>query len=224
MRRPMVAITWGRDLVRRSANPGENALKYQDLLVRAGMTPVLITPGVSTSVLSRVDGLLVPGGPDIAPRIYGQESTDELGDVDPELDQLELDAVRSGHARQMPMLGICRGQQLINVALGGTLHQHISHPQWGDDPAQAAHGVQILPGTHLHRLLGVGTARVNSGHHQAIHSVAPDFVACAHSTDGWVEAIEAQSLRAMAVQWHPEEMPDAPTTHRLMDGFRQWMS
>jgi putative glutamine amidotransferase len=221
---PMVGITWGSDIVGRSSRPGENALKYTSLLARAGMIPVLITPGFGAGLLTRIDGLLLPGGPDIAPSLYGHEAGARLGTLLPELDNLELELVRAAQARHLPTLGICRGQQLINVALGGTLHQHVSHPQWDENPSQPSHAVRIVAGTYLHRTLGVEHATVNSGHHQAVDLIAPPLNPSAFSTDGYVEALEAEDLLITAVQWHPEEMPDADTSHRLMAGFAAWIT
>lgn len=223
MAAPAVGLTWSDDLVDRSGRPGENALKYMSLLLEAGMTPVLITPRTGTGLLARIDGLLLPGGPDIDPSRYGQEAADQLGAVAPELDTLELELCHAALARRRPVLGICRGQQLLNVALGGTLHQHVIHPQWGEDPSAAVHEIRIAPDTRLHRLLGGDAAQVNSGHHQAADIIAPPLRASAHSADGCVEALEAEDLLAMSVQWHPEEMRAASTSRLLMAGFAAWM-
>jgi putative glutamine amidotransferase len=223
MARPAVGLTWGDDLVERSSRPGENALKYMRLLVEAGLTPVLLTPGTGTDVLATLDGLLLPGGPDIAPSLYGQEPGEHLGPVAPELDALEVEFVHAARARGRPVLGICRGQQLLNVALGGTLHQHVEHPEWDEDTGKPVHEVRIDAGTYLHHLLGVDTAQVNSGHHQAVDVIAGPLRASAHSADGCVEALEAGELLLVSVQWHPEEMPGAQTSRRLMAGFAEWL-
>ncbi len=220
---PSVGVTWTTDVVARSANPGENALRYLSLLTAAGLVPSLITPGTSTAILARLDGLLLPGGPDISPSRYGEEPAPELEAVDDALDTLELDFVTTARARNLPIFGICRGQQLLNVALGGTLHQHVAHPQWDDDASAPTHDVQILTGTNLHRLLGVDTMAVNSGHHQAVDVLASALHRAAVSTDGMIEAVEAPDQLIMAVQWHPEEMPAAGSTQRLVDGFAEWI-
>ncbi|MDQ6846318.1 MAG: gamma-glutamyl-gamma-aminobutyrate hydrolase family protein [Candidatus Dormibacteraeota bacterium] len=223
MARPAVGVTWSSDLVGRSAHPGENALKYLALLAQAGTTPVLLTPGTSTAVLGRLDGLLLPGGPDIEPWRYGQEPGGLLEAVDAELDALELEFVEGAQARRRPVLGICRGQQLLNVALGGTLHQHVVHPQWDHDPSTAVHEVRVEPGTFLQRSLGVDTAAVNSGHHQAVDVVAVPLRVAARSPDGVVEALENEDRQLLSVQWHPEEMRDADVSRRLVAGFVRWM-
>jgi putative glutamine amidotransferase len=220
---PMVGLTWTDDIIARSANPGENALRYLSLLSRAGLVPVLITPGTSTALLARLDGLVAPGGPDIAPARYGQEPGPQTEASINDLDALELELVTAARARNLPLLGICRGQQLINVALGGSLHQHVDHPQWGDDPGTPIHDVEILAGTYLRQALGVDVTAVNSGHHQAVDRLAPSLRRAAVSSDGCVEAIEAPDLLVLAVQWHPEEMPDAQSSRRLVEAFAQWM-
>jgi putative glutamine amidotransferase len=212
MANPAVGLTWSSDLVGRSSGPGENALKYMSLMVGAGMTPVLLSPGTSRGVAARLDGLVLPGGPDIAPFRYGQEA-----------DALELEMFHAAQALRLPVLGICRGQQLLNVALGGTLHQHIVHPQWGDDPSVPVHEVTIEAGTHLRAVLGVDTAMVNSGHHQAVDVVAAPLTVSARSSDACVEGLESTELSVMSVQWHPEEMPSAATSQRLVTGFAAWL-
>jgi putative glutamine amidotransferase len=220
---PMVGLTWTDDIVARSASPGENALRYLSLLSRAGLVPVLVTPGTSTTLLARLDGLVVPGGPDIAPARYGQQPGPQTEASINNLDALELEFVSAARARNLPLLGICRGQQLINVALGGSLHQHVDHPQWGDDLAAPIHDVEILAGTYLRDALGVEVVAVNSGHHQAVDRLPPSLRISAVSSDECVEAIEAPDLLVLAVQWHPEEMPDAPSSRRLVEAFARWM-
>jgi putative glutamine amidotransferase len=220
----LVGVTWGRDLVRRSAGPGENALRYLELLADAGLTPVLLTPGMPSTVLDHLHGLLVPGGPDVSPATYERQPAAELGPTDPELDALEIETIRAAHRGGLPILGICRGQQVLNVALGGTLHQHVDHPQWGDDPSQPVHDLHLVDGSYLQRILGGSAPRVNSGHHQAVEAVAPSLRASAFSPDGQVEALEAEELRILAVQWHPEEMPDDRSTQLLVDAFAAWVA
>jgi putative glutamine amidotransferase len=220
---PLVGLTWTDDIVARSAAPGENALRYLSLLRSAGLVPVLITSKSSTTLLARLDGLVVPGGPDLAPARYGQEPGPHTETSIEDLDALELEFVTAARARNLPMLGICRGQQVLNVALGGTLHQHVNHPRWGADPAAPIHEVQILDGTYLRHILGVDVAAVNSGHHQAVDRLAPSLHRAAVSSDGCVEAIEAPDLLLLAVQWHPEEMAEAQSSRRLVEGFARWI-
>jgi putative glutamine amidotransferase len=219
----MVGLTWTEDIVGRSAAPGENALRYMRLLSSGGLAPVLITPKCSTTVLARLDGLVVPGGPDVAPARYGQEPGPYTETPDEDLDALELEFVTAARARNLPIFGICRGQQVLNVALGGTLQQHIDHPRWGADPAQPIHDVRIRDGTYLRHILRVDVAAVNSGHHQAVDRLASDLHCAAVSSDGCVEAVEAPDLRLLAVQWHPEEMAESQSSRRLVAGFARWI-
>ena len=220
-RDPLVGLTWTDDIVARSASPGENALRYLSLLSSGGLVPVLITPKSSTRVVARLDGLVIPGGPDVAPARYGQEPGPRTQTSIEDLDALELDMVAAARARNLPILGICRGQQVLNVALGGTLHQHVDHPQWGANPAAAVHDVRILEGTYLRQVLRTDVVAVNSGHHQAVDRLAPYLQLAALSSDGCVEALEAPDLRLLAVQWHPEEMAEAESSCRLVEGFAQ---
>ena len=206
----------------RPSGPGEDALKYMSLLPEAGKTPVLFTPQTRNG-FEPLDGLLLPGGPDMHPARYGQEPTDGLGEVVPELDDLELELFGAAQAMRRPVLGICRGQQVVNVALGGTLHQHVDHPQWGEDASAPVHQVNVVAGTRLHHVLGVDTAQVNSGHHQAVDRVAAPLTVSARSEDGCIEALESVKLLILCVQWHPDEMRDAQTSRRLMAGFAAWL-
>ncbi len=219
----MVGLTWTDDIVARSAAPGENALRYLSLLSSAGLVPVLVTPKSSTTILTRLDGLVVPGGPDVAPARYGQKPGPHAQTSIEDLDALEFEFVTAARARNLPILGICRGQQVLNVALGGTLQQHVDHPRWGADPTAPIHEVQILEGTYLRHILRVDVAAVNSGHHQAVDCLAPSLHAAAVSSDGCVEALEAPNLMLLAVQWHPEEMAEAQISRRLVEGFARWI-
>lgn len=219
----LVGMTWGRDLVLRSAGRGESVPRYAQMLVDAGLIPVLLTPGSGAGVIRRLDGLLVPGGPDVSPSTYGQEPTAELGPVDAQLDALEISTILAARDARLPIMGICRGHQVVNVAMGGSLHQHVVHPQWGDDASKPVHDLEVVEGTFLRRVLGVDRTRVNSGHHQAVDRVAAGLRACAFSTDGQVEALESEELRILAVQWHPEEMPAAASTALLMEAFADWV-
>lgn len=223
MAEPRVGITWSSEVIEHSLGPGEDFRKYADLVSGAAMAPVLIPPGFGRDLVNSIDALLLPGGPDIAPWLYAQPADEHLGEVDPARDELELTALDHARAANLPILGICRGLQLINVALGGTLSQHISHPQWRDDPSLMVHEVRVVAGTLLHRALDVETTNVNSGHHQAVDHLAAPLRPSAFSPDGHAEALESEELRILAVQWHPEEMPHAVSSHRLMMAFARWL-
>lgn len=159
-------------------------------------------------------GILLPGGNDIDPNLYGEEILPENGPLEPVRDRFELPLARWALEHKVPILGICRGMQVLNVAAGGTLYQDIpsqtktrlQHRQKAPRD-YATHVVHVAEGSLLARALGVTAARVNTFHHQAVREVAPGFVASAHATDGIVEAIEAPDHPfALGVQWHPEAM------------------
>ncbi|NLM23680.1 MAG: gamma-glutamyl-gamma-aminobutyrate hydrolase family protein [Firmicutes bacterium] len=194
---------------------------------RAGGMPVLIPPleGEARFLLpARLQALLLPGGGDIAPLFFGQEPRPGLGEADPRRDELELFLVREALQRDLPLLGICRGLQLINVAAGGTLKQDLAGGEylqhWQQAPRQFPwHTVRVLGHTRLGDLLGEGFLAVNSFHHQAVERPAPGFRVSAVAADGVVEALESCRHRfVLAVQWHPEAL-DHPASHRLFQAL-----
>lgn len=166
------------------------------------------------SSLGRIDGLLLSGGADIDPFLYDEEILPENGSLEPDRDHQELALARWAIENQVPLLGICRGMQVLNVALGGSLYQDIPSqtktrlqhrqkgPRW-----YATHSIEIVPGSRLSQILGGTSARVNTFHHQAVRGVAPGLMASASASDGIIEAIEATDHPfAIGVQWHPEAM------------------
>lgn len=190
--------------------------EYSLALLDAGAAPLIIPASQDESslerILSSVQGLLLSGGPDIHPRYYGEEPTAGLGDVDEALDRMELLAARIAIEKDMPVLGICRGIQVLNVALGGTLYQDISSQVPESichtpkiDKAVPTHTVRIAGGSLLRRIMGRSEIWVNGKHHQAVRDPAPGLVITARAKDGVVEALEHQKRRfIMGVQWHPE--------------------
>ena len=179
------------------------------------------TPGASgasalsafSALVDRLDGLVVTGGVDVAPALYGQSPHPTVLGVSDERDGFELLLLREAIRRDLPLLGICRGMQVLNVALGGTLIQDIPSAIGSkvahDDPArerdQLAHDVEVDDGSRLARLLGSGQLAVNSFHHQAVDRLGEGLVATAYAPDGIVEGVEIPSARhVVAVQWHPE--------------------
>ena len=194
---------------------------YTEAIRAAGGLPVLIPLGLSEeelqAVLDRVDGILLPGGGDIEPGCYGGNSRDPLvRDIDGERDRVELAAVRLAVASGKPLLAICRGLQMLNVALGGSLWEDIRrHMPNADDHDHyrrsgrdfLAHEVSVLPGSRLNRALGREQVRVNSLHHQGIRVLAPPLRAVATAADGLIEAVEVVDHPfALGVQWHPENL------------------
>ena len=186
---------------------------YLRAIESAGADPVVIAPlpqkpdQIDTvRMLAGLDGLLVPGGWDVGPEEYGGKGVPEATPVDRALDQTEVALVRSAVESGLPVLGICRGQQLINVALGGSLLPHIDgHDGHGQPRSRLAHAVAIDPQSEFGRV-APQQLMVNSLHHQAVKEVAPGLRVTAHSPDGIIEAIESPDGMVVAVQSHPEEL------------------
>ncbi len=192
---------------------------YVRCVTEAGGLPLIlpnVTPDTAASYLSRLDGLILSGGLDVDPIFYGQEPMPDLGQVDQVRDAFELELARGSREEGIPTLAICRGAQVMNVAFGGTLLQHIpnqienalKHEQEAIRRDALSHSLDIVPGTRLHELAGTDHLRVNTFHHQACDRVADGFVVSARAPDGVIEAIEdPEHPFCVAVQWHPERRP-----------------
>ena len=190
-----------------------------------GGRPLLVaaTPGLPDrldEVLEGVGGLLLPGGWDLEPALYGEQRSPLVGTTDPELDQAEMEALRAALDRGLPVFGICRGQQVINVTLGGTLHQHVpGHDGRGLARDRLAHPVQVERDSELRLAAGGPEVMVNSLHHQAVKDLGRGLRMTAQSADGVVEGVELED-RIVAVQCHPEELVERCTWARsLLHGF-----
>ncbi len=187
---------------------------YLRAVEAAGGQPVALDPqpnglasDQATAIVRGIDGLLVPGGWDVDPPAYGEARQEETPDVDPPLDRTEIALVRAAVDEHIPVFGICRGQQVINVALGGSLRQHIDgHDMHGHPRDLLAHTIDVVPGSELSKSTPGGTVMVNSLHHQSVKDVAPGLHATAYSPDGVVEGIESGDGMVVAVQCHPEEL------------------
>src|SRR5918993_868677 len=201
--RPLIGVTTselrpsGAGTLRRQGEPAhpEMALgmTYLQAIERAGAVPVVLPPCVSDleALVSRLDGVCLSGGPDLDPEAYGaRERHAELGPTEPSLDAFELELARAALERGMPLLGICRGSQALNVACGGTLHQHLPGHRQVEPGCEATHEVEVLEGTRLAALIGPGTHAVNSFHHQAVDELGPGLRVSARAADGTIEAIE----------------------------------
>jgi putative glutamine amidotransferase len=197
---------------------------YFRAVERAGAVPLMLPPIPAMidripELLSRVDGLVLHGGGDVDPRRYGMEpSADELYGIVDEHDEMELAVVNAALAIDLPMLAICRGMQILNVACGGTLQQHIGT----DDHWFATHTVAVDSGTRLSKALGADLATAcHSVHHQAIDTIGRGLTLVGRADDGMPEAMEVDSARwAVAVQWHPEDTADHDTQQQaLFDEF-----
>jgi len=206
---------------------------YVRALAAAGCAPVLIPilddEDRLRAIYDRLDGIVFPGGADVAPQEYGEAPIDNVNIIEAPRDRTELTLARWAFADDLPTLGICRGQQLLNVALGGTLYQDLRHQQVTtvehsdvDGRARNAllHRVRLDPGSRLAQLIDETSIEVNSLHHQAVKSVAPQLKVTGTSDDGVIESLESDDRRFLiAVQWHPEEIDDLPWVQRLFAGF-----
>jgi putative glutamine amidotransferase len=200
---------------------------YVEALRRAGARPVLLPapePAPAEEVLASFDGVLLTGGGDLQAGNYGALAHPAEFDVQPDRDDLELRLVRACRRLDLPLLGICRGLQAINVALGGSLHQHlldlpglVSHGDpFGGEPV--VHEVRIQPGTRLALASGATTVRAVARHHQAIERLGTGLAATAWTEDGIIEGVELGSGWMVAVQWHPEiSAASDPTQQGLFD-------
>lgn len=181
--------------------------KYSQAVSDAGGEPLLLPlDSDPAAVVPRLDGLLLSGGADIAPDQYGHEPGGNLYGPEPERDAYEFASLAAARAANVPVLGICRGIQIMNVAAGGTLHQHVpEHSRFDVSADTPTHEVELAEGSALHELYG-DVRKVNSLHHQVIDEVGDGYrvVACAPS--GEVEGLEAEVGDVLGVQWHPEMM------------------
>ncbi|WP_338042350.1 gamma-glutamyl-gamma-aminobutyrate hydrolase family protein [Paenibacillus alba] len=175
------------------------------------------------------DGILFTGGEDVDPANYGECPVAELGVTFAERDQIELEAIRYTLAADKPILAICRGMQVLNVARGGTLYQDLpsqyaptlAHVQHGIPRNKDSHEVHLAANSYLERMFGRNRVRVNSLHHQSIRTIGSDLIVTANSPDGVVEGVEDPNLAfAIGVQWHPESLfEDDRWTKRLFEEF-----
>ena len=185
---------------------------YAAAIAKGGNLPVLISRYGSDeqidAILARIDVLLLPGGNDISPARYGEDASPKLGCVNLLRDEFELRVLSLAKKRRLPIVGICRGRQMLNVFNGGTLWQDLptQFPAKDVQHKNVHHDISIEPGSLLAKMVGATSATVNSTHHQAVKKLAPGFRVVAKSPEGVVEAIEAVDYPAIGVQFHPERM------------------
>jgi putative glutamine amidotransferase len=193
---------------------------YLRAIEAGGGLPVVLATG-DPELVERLDGLCLAGGPDIDPRSYGDPERHELlGDADPAVDADELALARAADARGLPVLGICRGAQALNVARGGTLIQHVDGHRQADAATEPAHRVDVAAGSLLAGLTGGGALDVNSFHHQAARRLGAGLRVVATAPDGMIEAIEDPARPFwLGVQWHAEAMVDRPEQLALFSGL-----
>ncbi|HUH96552.1 MAG TPA: gamma-glutamyl-gamma-aminobutyrate hydrolase family protein [Anaerolineales bacterium] len=205
---------------------------YVQAIMQGGGVPVLIPSLIANdgwdALYARLDGILFTGGGDIAPARFQGEPHPRIDDIDPARDSLELKLLQASVADGKPFLGICRGCQLVNVGLGGTLYTHIpdqlpqalDHAYPGNLRTVLVHEVQLEEGTRIADVLGEPIVRVNSHHHQGLKDIAPALRVAGHAPDGLVEAVELPDHPfGLAVQWHPEWLTDQRPTRNLFRRF-----
>jgi putative glutamine amidotransferase len=207
---------------------------YVRELTAAGCAPVLIPilddDDRLRAIYDRLDGIVFPGGADVAPSEYREELIEDANVViEAPRDRTELTLARWAFADDLPTLGICRGQQVLNVALGGSLYQDLRHQgvttvEHSDADGRArnalTHRVRLDPASRLAQLIDETSIEVNSLHHQAVKAVAAPLQVTGTSDDGVIEALESADRRFLiAVQWHPEEIDEIPWVRRLFQGF-----
>jgi putative glutamine amidotransferase len=211
-------------------------VSYLKAIAGVGGAPVIVPTGLEEetlqAVFERLNGLVLPGGGDVSPDIYGETPHEKLGRVDEALDVTELALTRWAVAADRPLLAICRGIQVLNVALGGTLYQdipsqlpnaleHHRSRSRGYPPNDQAHDVTVEPGSRLAAALGATEVTTNSRHHQAIKAPATGLKVVAHTSDGLIEGVEVPDTRfIVGVQWHPENLVDEdPAMRRLFEAL-----
>ena len=207
-------------------------LPYLRAVERAGGLPVVLPPlelDRISSLLDRLSGVLLSGGPDLDPAAYGRAAHPELGDTEPQLDAFEVQLAREADARGLPIFGICRGAQALNVARGGTLHQHLPEITDGSivhrqhqPGTEVTHEVRVAPRSGLAAVVGCPRVTVNSFHHQSVDRLGTGLRAVAWADDGVIEGIEGSGKSLLlGVQWHAETLVDDPTQLAL---FRRLVS
>ncbi|MDD2954745.1 MAG: gamma-glutamyl-gamma-aminobutyrate hydrolase family protein [Oscillospiraceae bacterium] len=206
---------------------------YIGSLLRAGALPLQLpvsSPEDAPAFLDRVDALLLPGGEDVSPRLYGENPLSSVTYLCSEKDAFETALLKEALRREMPVLCICRGMQLLNVTLGGTLYQDIpsqlpnahGHYQHGLLRDEPYHRVTIQEDSRLYEVVQAGELMVNSFHHQCVRQPAPGLRVCAQADDGVVEALELPGKPLLAVQFHPEGMSARfPVFLRLFEHLAQ---
>lgn len=229
---PFVIVTATTEIIRDRSRVRVNEA-YTDALVSVGLIPVILPPieaPLAIASLRDVAGLVLTGGEDVDPALFGQAAHPKTGSPHRARDAYEIALARAAFERRVPTLAICRGAQVMNIALGGTLVQHIPEElpseiehDASDRRAERVHRVAIEQGSRLARVIGDRDIRTNSSHHQSVGTVATELRVSGVSEDGIIEAVEARDPAwwMLAVQWHPEELTATPEDwdRRLFAGF-----
>ncbi len=214
--KPVIGIVFGEDPAQGVGRKCMLNSSYIEAITEAGGIPLPIPvtddPGRALDYIDMLDGLLLPGGEDVTPYLFGEEPVPQVTYVMENTDRMELEVLRLAMERHLPVFGICRGIQLLAVAMGGKLYQDlpsqlpggIAHKQSTAVRSQLSHTAAVEPGSLMERLLGKEPLRINSFHHQAVREVPAGFRATATAPDGVIEAMENADGTMFAVQWHPE--------------------
>lgn len=234
-RRPVVGIVTNLDAAAHYMFPGYARITvnedYPRSVAAAGGVPVLLAPSPDLALLphqlAALDGLVLAGGADVNPQLYGQDPLQKCGEISPVRDVYEMEALRLAREQGLPVFTICRGMQLANVFLGGTLFQDLSYAgleqqhMFAGNPATGVHRIDIEPGTFLAQVHEEPTALVNSYHHQVVDRLGEGLRVCARTRDGAVEAIESTDpgFDLTGVEWHPEMMSREDS---LAQGLFSW--
>lgn len=230
---PLIALIATRQTHLKRAPTYEIPQAYLDAILTAGGLPILLPTSLPITTLpelvNRFDGFVLSGGGDVDPALYGGHLNATVHSIDPERDAFECALIPLVLEADKPLLAICRGAQILNVALGGSLYEDIPsalpaalrHDWYPDIPRDyLAHTVEIEPGSRLAEILGTRKLRTNSLHHQAIRQPAPGLEVVARAEDDVIEAVELPGkCFAIGVQWHPECLPEEPAMQRLFSEF-----
>lgn len=228
-RKPLIGITCNWRAQGNSFGELQIENAYALAVSRAGGVPVLIPTGADADALAdQLDGLLIPGGADIDPRLFGEEPHPTVRIVARPRFETEWSLLHAFEARGKPILGICYGAQLMNVWRGGSLYQHLPelpfvklrHRREPEESENPRHFVRLEPDSRLRLLIGQEQFEIVSAHHQAVRELGRGLRTVAYSPDGVIEGIEdASHPFFIGVQWHPEQDPDAPATRALFEAF-----
>ena len=214
-------------------------LPYLESIVEAGGTPIIVPllddPAILREIYDSLDGLLIPGGEDVHPRFYGELPHPKLGETSELRDAVEIQLIRWAYEDDLPVLGVCRGIQVINVALGGSLYQDLDDQKpselqhsTADSPTmweQEAHEMHIRPDSKLASVLGPRALAVNSLHHQAVKTLAPGLTSTAEAPDGTIEALEAKGRNFfLALQCHPEMLWQKSSDIHWLNLFKSFIA
>jgi putative glutamine amidotransferase len=222
--RPLIAVIGQRSpsapILRFSATLAAEAMC--EAVYAAGGEPVVFhgpatNPGAGiVERLARFDGVLLPGGADVGPARYGQQPVPETKEVVEFQDDLDLAVAHAVVSGAVPALAVCRGMQVLNIALGGTLRQHLPETTVGHH--DSLHDVRVLRGSRLHAIVGSDAVQVSSFHHQAVDVLSDELAVTAVAADGVIEAVEHRRVDVVAVQWHPEDLHSTSSSDAALFG------